>query len=138
MRDPDTLRQALWETEYQAKAGDDLDIAAIMKRGRRMRLRRRLAAAGGSMCVAAAVYGVVVGTTHLTQPSPGPVRPAGPARFVPAVPSPSRTDLKATPVPVSSPVGTAGQPTPSASATKNVTGTSPQPTSVPHSPTSSP
>ena len=112
MKDVDTLRQALWETADQAKARDDLDIAAIMKRGQRLRVRRRLAAAGGTLCVAAAVYGVVVGATHLTQSSPAPVRPAGPARILPTVPSPASTGTDARhgrPSPVRSPTTTGGQ-----------------------------
>jgi hypothetical protein len=124
VKDLDTLRQALWETEYPAKAGDDLDIAAIMKRGRGMRLRRRLAAVGGTLCVAAAVYGVVAGTTHLTRPTPGPVRPAGPARVLPAVPSPART------VPKPTRAGPSPWPSP--------TGSSPRPTALPQSATRSP
>lgn len=114
MKDLDTLRQALWVTADQAKARDGLDIAAIMKSGRRLRLRRRLAAAGGTLCVAAAVYGVVIGTAHLTRPSPAPVRPAGPVRSLPTVPSPASTGTQARPGPPSpmpSPTTRAGQAT---------------------------
>jgi hypothetical protein len=110
MTDLDTLRRALWETTHPAAAADDLDIAGIMKRGRRLRLRRRLAVAGGSLCVAAAVFGAVAGASHLTRPSPVPARPAVPARS----PSPSSTGMHASPgggpSPAPIPVGPGGLP----------------------------
>lgn len=144
MKDVDTLRQALWETADQAKTRDNLDIAAIMKRGQRLRFRRRLAAAGGTLCVAAAVYGVVIGTAHLTQPSPATVRPAGPARLSPTAPSPASTATHAwpgRPSPVRNPTTTGGQaispivaPSPIAGVTSNL----PHPAAIQPSPASAP
>jgi hypothetical protein len=144
MKDLGTLRQALWETADQAKARDDLDIAAIMKRGRRLRFRRRIAAAGGTLCVAAVVYGVVIGTAHLTRPSPAPVRPAGPARFLPTAPSPASTATHARPGPPSptpSPAATGGQaisPIASPSPVAGVASNSPHPSAMQPSRASSP
>lgn len=144
MKDLDTLRQALWETADGAKTRDGLDIAAIMKRGRRLRFRRRLAAAGGTLCVAAAVYGVVIGTAHLTGPSPAPVRPAGPARVLPAVPSPASTGTYARPGPPSpapSPARTGGQaisPIVSPSRVAGVASNLPRPSAIQSSVASSP
>jgi hypothetical protein len=141
MKDLDTLQEALRETAGPARAGDDLDFAAIMKRGRRLRLRRRLAAAGGSLCVAAAVYGVVTGATHLTRPSPAPVRPAGPARIFTTVPSPAGTGTHAPPVlpsPAPRPMGTDKQPTRTATTAPEATGKPPRPSALPGSPTGSP
>ena len=107
MTDLDTLRRALWETARPAAATDDLDIVVIMKRGRRLRIRRKLAVVGGSLCVAAAVFGAVAGASHLTGPSPVPARPAAPARS-PLPSSTARPGGGPSPAPI--PVGPGGLP----------------------------
>jgi len=95
MSDTDTLRRAL-------RAGqpgtDDLDIGVIMKRGRRLRTRRRLAAVGGAACLAAVVFGVLSVTGHAAQPSVAPANSGHPGRpghsapaRVPGSPTPSPT-----------------------------------------------
>ena len=66
------------------------DVAGIITRGRRLRWRRRAAAAGASLCVAAALFGAVTGFGKLATSSVHPAqRVVGPAGSVPA-PSPSR------------------------------------------------
>ena len=69
MTDLDTLRQAL---QAPVAAADPPDIAALIKRGRRLRRLRRLTAVAGAACAAAAVFGAVTGITHLTRPATAP------------------------------------------------------------------
>ena len=81
------------------------DVAEIISRGRRLRWRRRAMAAGGSVCLAAAVVGAVAGIGRLTTQSPGPaphvISPVGPGRATPA-PSPSPDRGRDTPWPAPS------------------------------------
>ena len=75
MTDLGTFRQAL---KGQDPPGLDptaprihaLDVSVIMAKGRRLRRRRRLAVAGGVLCLAAAVSGTVTGISQLTRPAP--------------------------------------------------------------------
>ena len=98
MTDLDTLREAL---RAPAAAGDPPDIAALIKRGRRLRRLRRLTAVAGAACAAAAVFGAVTGITHLTRPATAPAQhPAAPARPMPA---PSRGHAPAQPLPSRAP-----------------------------------
>jgi hypothetical protein len=139
MSDLDTqlLRRALRAPEEPGRpaprpTGPD-DLTEIITRGRRLRWRRRAMAAGGSLCLAAAVVGAVAGIGRLTAPSSGPaqhvVTPAGPtrARLTPA-PSPGRG--RATPSPIRSATAapTASPTTPS---TTLPTGTPTQPHLIP-------
>jgi hypothetical protein len=84
MTDLDTLRRALHASaKPEAPPEPTFDPAAIIARGRRLRWRRRAAAAGGGLCLGVAVLGAVVGIGRLTAPSPpghptiSPVGPAG-------------------------------------------------------------
>jgi hypothetical protein len=119
--DTQTLRRALrapQEPGYPVpgQAGP-ADVAGIISRGRRLRWRRRAMAAGGSVCLAAAVVGAVAGIGRLTSPSPGPaqhvVTPVGPARAT-RPPSPSPHRGRPTPSPIAS---ATAAPTPSATPT---------------------
>jgi hypothetical protein len=84
------------------------DVAGIIARGRRLRWRRRAVVVGGSLCVAAAMFGAVTGIGKLATPSVHPVQHVvGPARSVPA-PTPSR------PVPAPTPSRAISSPSPSA------------------------
>ena len=93
MNDLDTLRRALRASQQPGCPlpghTGPADVAGIITRGRRLRWRRRAMAAGGSVCLAAAVVGAVVGIGRLTTPSSGPaphvVSPVGPARATVAV-----------------------------------------------------
>jgi hypothetical protein len=115
------------------------DVAEIISRGRRLRWRRRAMAAGGSVCLAAAVVGAVAGIGRLTTPSPAPaqhvISPVGPGRTAPASrPSPDRG--RATPEPVPSATAAPTTPgTPAATAlpasTAPPTASATQPQSVP-------
>jgi hypothetical protein len=131
--DTHTLRTALRASAPDC-AGPAFDAAEIITRGRRLRWRRRAAAAGGSVCLAAAVFGAVTGIGRLTTPPSGPaqhmVGPVSPARTAsPPAPSPHRpyATLKpspsATAVPATRPTGPTATPTP--------TPTASQPTSTP-------
>jgi hypothetical protein len=143
--DTNTLRRALrasQEPRFPAAAdGEPGGIAEIIARGRRLRWRRRAAAAGGSLCLAAAVVGAVTGIGRLTAPSPGPgqhvVSPVGPTRTVPVtIPSPGRLHDTPKPVPSVTAAATA-PPTPTSLPTATET---PKPTptrSVAPTPTSS-
>ena len=113
--DTDLLRRALRASpgpEGRPERGPEpaLDPAPIITRGRRLRWRRRAVAAGGGVCLAAAVFGVITGVGRLTVPSPGPghhtVVPVGPA-------GPAGTSTRPRPVP--SPVRDGAEPSPSAS-----------------------
>ena len=97
--DPQSLRQAL-------KAPPDLaapvDVTQIMARGRRLRNRRRLAAAAGAVCAIALLAGGATEVANLTAaPSPH-VQPVGPAQHRPAQRQPSLAERR-TPVPARKP-----------------------------------
>jgi hypothetical protein len=102
--DTDLLRRALRAPQEPGphSAGPD-DITEIITRGRRLRWRRRAMAAGGSVCLAAALVGAVAGIGRLTAPSSGPsqhvVSPVGGTRTRLA-PTPSPGRGRATPSPV--------------------------------------
>jgi hypothetical protein len=105
--DTDLLRRALRAPQEPGprspgRTGPD-DITEIITRGRRLRWRRRAMAAGGSVCLAAAVVGAVAGIGRLTAPSSGPaqhvVSPVGGTRTRLA-PTPSPVLGRATPSPV--------------------------------------
>jgi hypothetical protein len=140
--DTDLLRRALRAPQEPGprsagRAGPD-EITEIITRGRRLRWRRRALAAGGGVCLAAAVFGAVAGIGRLAAPASGPaahvVSPVGssrPTRPAP-VPSPSPGRGRATPSPVPTatavPAGSAtptASPSPSASAAAR---TAPTPT----------
>jgi hypothetical protein len=121
MTDLDTLRRAL---RAQQDLGPDgratSDLGDIMARGRRLRLRRRLTAAGGVVCAVAVVFGVVLGIGQFTRPSPVPAQgPAGSIRTV-HPPSPRHTHVS-TPAPAPTPSGPAvARPTGSATPSPSV------------------
>ena len=76
--DTDTLRRALRTRAGDGHAGDEgapLDVSAIVSRGRGLRRRRRLTIAAGSACVAAAVFGIATGITHLAGGPAGSYQP---------------------------------------------------------------
>jgi hypothetical protein len=137
MMDHSTLREALQPASvpdgYDAA---ELDVQRIMTRGRRLRVRRRAAAVGGALCVAAAVFGVVTGAASLNGSAPAP-----PSRLAPAmypVPSGRPSSVRtATPVPgTPTPLPRAsGAPSPSGSGPGASTAAPGQPTSF-SSPTS--
>jgi hypothetical protein len=84
------LRRALRVSRDPGCDEPAFDVAGIIVAGRRLRWRRRAAAVGGSLCVAAAM---AVAVTAFGRLAPSSVHPAqhvvGPARSVPA-PSASR------------------------------------------------
>jgi hypothetical protein len=91
-RDTGLLRRAL---RASPEPEPTFDAAAIVTRGRRLRWRRRAVAAGGGVCLAAAVFGAVAGVGRLTAPPSVPVHhtvtPIGPAGPRPRpVPTPRR------------------------------------------------
>ncbi|HEX3961999.1 MAG TPA: hypothetical protein VHZ03_36120 [Trebonia sp.] len=104
------------------------DVAGIIVRGRRLRWRRRAVAVGGSLCVAAAMFGAATGIAKLAT---SPVHPAqhvvGPAQPGPA---PSASRPISAPSPSASPTAIA-TPRPSNSATPRPTGAAtPSPSST--------
>jgi hypothetical protein len=108
MTDLDTLRRALRvEQPPTWAARQSLDVDQIITQGRRLRWRRRLAVGGAAVvCVAAAVSGVLAGTSHPGRSAPVPAqRPASPAHVVrhrpPAYPQPTGTSAP-TPSPATS------------------------------------
>jgi hypothetical protein len=115
MTDLDTLRRALRIRQDPGPDGRATpDLGEIMARGRCLRFRRRLAAAGGAVCAAAVVFGTVSGIGHPARPAlvPGQ-RPADSTRTV-HPPSPRHAQASA-PVPV--PSRGSATPTPSDPAT---------------------
>ena len=101
MTDLDTLRRAL-RSGGEPMAHGDVDLAPIMARGRRMRLRRHLAAAGGAVGIAAAALAVALGATQLARPSLTPGQPpAAPGRVLSpkAAPTLTRAPAPSTPSP---------------------------------------
>jgi hypothetical protein len=141
---------------YPVRGCDEpaFDVAGIIARGRRLRWRRRAVAVGGSLCVAAAMFGAVTGIGKLTTPSVHPAQHVvGPAQSVPApsvpAPSPSRPISSPSPsasptaIPAAAPSDTA-TPVPTSSAPAGtqpvvapVGSSSPQPDATP-TPTSKP
>ncbi|MER7444983.1 hypothetical protein [Micromonospora avicenniae] len=74
MNEAERLREAMLATE---RADDDLlDLAAVMREGRRLRRRRRVAGTGAAALVLAVAVAVPVA---LTSADPEPQRPADPA-----------------------------------------------------------
>jgi hypothetical protein len=106
MTDLDTLRRSL---RVQTPAGygqGSVDVAEIMTKGRRLRVRRRLAAAGGVLCVAATVFGAVTGVSHLVRTSPVPAQHPASSVSTAHPPSPAITAAR-TPAPSPRPVRSA-------------------------------
>jgi hypothetical protein len=120
--DTDLLRRAL---RASPEPGPAFDPAVLITRGRRLRWRRRAAAVGGGVCLAAAVFGAVAGVGRLTAPSSVPVRhtvtPVGPAGSAGPRPRPVPRPRRAAAAPSASP-------SPAATAT-NTPATTPSPTS---------
>ena len=119
MTDLDVLRRALRISDGDGYSAGAPNVDEITTLGTRLRRRRRLAAVGAGLCVAAAVFGVATGITHLTRSSPAPAQyPVSPARTAPGPsrchPVPSPTGIStSTPTAVPSPTG-AGARTPTA------------------------
>ena len=140
MTDLDTLRRAL-RAGGEPIVHDDVDLSLIMARGRRMRLRRRLAAAGGAVGIATAALAVALGAPQLARPSltPGQL-PAAPGHVVstkatpaPRAPSPRRPTalprLARTPTPTpTSAVAPSASPSASSTRTPSSPGVVPSPT----------
>ena len=118
MTDLDMLRRALRVSDGDGYSTEALNVREITTLGKRLRRRRRLAAVGAGLCVAAAVFGVATGISHLTRPSSAPAQyPVSPGRTAPGpsrcppVPSPIGISTS-TPTAVPSPTGAgAGTPT---------------------------
>jgi hypothetical protein len=92
MTDLEDLRRALRVREAPGiAAADDLDVALVMRRGRRLRLRRRLVVTGGGLCLAGLALAVTLGVTHRARPSLSPPqRPVTPGSATSApVPAPT-------------------------------------------------
>jgi hypothetical protein len=108
MTDLDTFRQALQAPGVPHRGAPDpaaLDIDKIMARGRRIRRRRRLAACGGSVCLAAGLISAVTGISHLGRQDPSPAQaPAASVRSPVPSPVPSSVPARPSPVPSASPV----------------------------------
>ncbi|MEU9827859.1 hypothetical protein [Micromonospora chersina] len=106
MNEVDELRRAMRATERAGRNG--LDLAGIMREGRRVRRRRRVAGTGAVAAVVAAVLIGVGGTVARTRPpewpAPGATAPAA-APAATADPSPTAT---AGPGPTGPPVRPAG------------------------------
>jgi len=97
--DPQSLRQAL---KAPPEVAAPVDVTQIMARGRRLRNRRRLAAAAGAVCAIALLAGGATEVANLTAaPSPH-VQPVGPAQHRPAQRQPSLAERR-TPVPARKP-----------------------------------
>ena len=144
MKNLETLRRALHSAEGQAATRQELDLTTIMARGRRLRMRRRVTAAGGTVCLAGLVVVIAVGTAHLMRPSlPVPQQPLAPGavtRTAPhatravKAPRPSATQL-IRPTAVPSPVVATPTAVPSAAATATARGPSTAVGPVPPTPT---
>ncbi|HTU73880.1 MAG TPA: hypothetical protein VMG38_10215 [Trebonia sp.] len=117
MTDLETLRRALRASDEPASVLDGPDLASIMARGRRLRVRHRVTAASGVLCLAGLVIAVLTGVLHLSRPaSPAPQRPQAPSYSRPeptATPTPSAT--RPQPVPAHSIAPVPGGPSPVAS-----------------------
>ncbi|MET8910630.1 hypothetical protein [Micromonospora sp. NPDC004551] len=108
MTEVDELRRVMRATERADRSG--LDLAGIMREGRRVR-RRRQVAGTGAVAVAVAALVIGIGAVARTRP-PEPARP-GPVASAPVVaataaagPSPTTTPGQAEPRPVGAVVGT--------------------------------
>ncbi|MFC0505459.1 hypothetical protein [Micromonospora costi] len=104
MNELEQLREAMRATEWTGRAS--IDVAAVMRTGRRLRRRRRLAATGVAALALAVAVGVPVG---LRSGGPDPSRRAVPAASAPVErPTPTPTpDLAATRAePAPRPIGT--------------------------------
>jgi hypothetical protein len=107
MTDIEALRRAL-------QAPDDagsVDIGEIVTRGKRLRVRRRLAVAGAAMCAALVVTGVVTGGGHLVRSAPVPAQH-------PTEPRPARSVSSPSPAPRVTPSSAMTTPSPSPSASR--------------------
>ncbi|MFI6330143.1 hypothetical protein ACIBBG_17815 [Micromonospora chersina] len=100
MNEVDELRRAMRATERADRTG--LDLAGIMREGRRVRRRRRVAGAGAVAAVVAVLIGVG-GTVARTRPPEPPGPAATAASTATADPSPTPT-----PGPTGPPVRPAG------------------------------
>jgi hypothetical protein len=121
------LRRALRVSQDPGRDESALEVAGIIARGRRLRWRRRAVAVGGSLCVAAAMFGAVTGIGKLATPSVHPAQHVvGPAQSVPApsVPAPSASRPITSPSPSASPTAIPAA-TPSATTTPSPTRTAP-------------
>ncbi|MGW9195481.1 hypothetical protein [Micromonospora chersina] len=100
----DELRRAMLATERTDRNG--LDLAGIMREGRRVRRRRRVAGTGAVAAVVAAVLIGVGGAVARTRPAepPGPAATA-PAAAPPATAGPSPTPTPGPTEPTARPVG---------------------------------
>jgi hypothetical protein len=78
--DLDHLRWAMRATERPD--GDPLDLTTIMRAGRRLRLRRRLAGGGAALATVLLVVGAGIGVREAREP--GPQEPPAPAATTPA------------------------------------------------------
>ncbi|MEU0153168.1 hypothetical protein [Micromonospora fulviviridis] len=104
MNEVDELRRAMWATERADRNG--LDLAGIMREGRRVRRRRRVAGTGaGALAVAAVTITIgVAGTVTRTGPPEPPV--AEPVATAPATaPTPTPAPAEPRPRPVGAVVG---------------------------------
>ncbi|MFI7282471.1 hypothetical protein ACIBOV_19645 [Micromonospora chersina] len=103
MNEVDELRRAMRATERADRNG--LDLAGIMREGRRVRRRRRFAGTGAVAAVVAAVLIGVGGAVARTRPA----EPPGPAATAPAAPpataGPSPTPTPGPTEPPARPVG---------------------------------
>jgi hypothetical protein len=153
MTDLETLRRALRVGDDPGTFQEGPDVASIMTQGRRLRIRRRVTAAGGALCLAGLVLAVVTGIAHLTRPTlPVPQRPASPGHSLPGpvtTPAPHATEIpQPSPVHSITPPSVAPTPTapgppappavPTATPSTRPTPSGPAPTaSVPRAPTPS-
>jgi hypothetical protein len=102
MSELDVLRRAMRTSEPPAVT---LDLAAIMRDGRRLRIRRRLAGAGAAMLAVTSVAAVALLGTGWGGPPPVERRPP-PVAVTPAPPATATPSATATPgSPAPTPVG---------------------------------
>src|ERR1700677_215603 len=106
MTDLDTLRRSLAGRPPAEYGQQTLDVAQIMTRGRRLRIRRRVTAAGGARCVAVAVFGAGTGVSYLTGTPPAPGQQPASSTRIAHSPSPAVT-FAGTPEPSARPVPSA-------------------------------
>ncbi|MEU5526253.1 hypothetical protein ABZ744_04870 [Micromonospora chersina] len=92
MNEVDELRRAMRATERADRNG--LDLAGIMREGRRVRRRRRVAGTGAVAAVVAVLIGVG-GAVARTRPA----EPPAPAATAPAAAPPATADPSPTPTP---------------------------------------
>jgi hypothetical protein len=90
--DTGALRRALHTAPDDAASPDLplLDVALIMRRGRRVRNRRRLGFVAGGVCAAAVLASTVTAIVNLTAfAPPAPGHPVGPAQHGSVYPGPN-------------------------------------------------